>query len=131
MSAVSPSNGSAAALRHAAADRHAHETLHDFLLRRHDEMTGELVTLHAQIARQAESLEEEHHASCRRNKWLIAGLALDATSAMLMCLAGIFAALPVSVAAITLAVVLAGNLLAIGMPHLETVFAHLRPSRRR
>ena len=108
------------------AGRRADETLHDFLLRRHDEMASELSALHAQVAWQDEHLRAERLAAHRRRAWLIAGLALDATLALLLTLAGIFDAVPVSVAAITLIVLFAGNLLAVGMPRFDPVLAGLR-----
>lgn len=108
------------------AGRRSDETLHDFLLRRHDEMADELITLQAQIAWQDEHLHAERLAAHRRRAWRHAGLALDATLAMLLTLAGIFDAVPVSVAAITLVVLLAGNLLAIGMLRLDPVLVGLR-----
>lgn len=123
-------NGSAGTLRNAAVERRAHETLHDFLLRRHDEMADELVALQAEIAWQTDSLRAERQAAHRRDCWLIAALALDATYALLLCLLWIFDALPAPVAAITLAVLLAGNLLAVAMPRLENVLGELRPWRR-
>lgn len=131
MTALTALNGSAGTLCHASVKRHAperraDESLHDFLLRRHDEMAGELITLHAQVAWQDEHLHAERLAAHRRRAWLIAGLALDATLAMLLCLAGIFDAVPVAVAAIALGVLLAGNLLAIGMPRLDPVLVGLR-----
>lgn len=108
------------------AGRRSDETLHDFLLRRHDEMVGELDALQVEMVWKDVNLHAERQAAHRRHLWLIAGLALDATLALLLALAGIFDAVPVSVAAITLVVLLAGNLLAIGMPRFDPVLAGLR-----
>ena len=131
MSAPSSLNGHAKPLYHAlierlAPERHAGESLHDFLLRRHDEMVSELDALEVEIVWKDVNLHFERQAADRRHAWLIAGLALDATLAMLVILAGIFDAVPASVAAITLGVMLAGNLFAIGMPRLDPVLAKLR-----
>jgi hypothetical protein len=131
MSAASTLNGSAGTLRHLPLDRHPDETLHDFLLRRHDEMASELVTLHAQIAWQAESLHAQHHAAYRRSKWLIASLALDATFAVLLSLLWIFDTLPALCSGIALAVLLSGSALALGVPHIEPGLERLRSWRRR
>lgn len=126
MSAPLLLNGSVAAPHHGWPERRPDESLHDFLLRRHDEMADELTALHAEIAWQGQHLHAERLAAHRRRGWLIAGLALDASLAMLLCLAGLFDALPGSVAAIMLAVLLAGNLLAVGMPRLDPVLVRLR-----
>lgn len=125
MSAVSPLKGSASPLYHASIARLPDESLHDFLLRRHDEMVGELDALQVEMVWKDVNLHAERQAAHRRHAWLIAGLALDATLAMLLVLAGIFDAVPASVAAITLGVMLAGNLLAIGMPQLDPVLVGL------
>jgi hypothetical protein len=126
MSAVSTLNGHASPLYHDPIERHADESLHDFLLRRHDEMVGELDALHVEMVWKDVNLHAERQAAHRHRLWLIAGLALDATLAMLLILAGIFDAVPASVAAITLGVMLAGNLFAIGMPRLDPVLVNHR-----
>lgn len=129
MTTISPLNGTAAMLAHAAADaaeRLPDESLHDFLLRRHDAMALELATIQAEFTWQGQHLHAERLAADRRRAWLIAGLALDATLALLLCLAGLLGGLPGAVTAITLVILLAGNLLAVGMPRLDPVLAGLR-----
>lgn len=126
MSAPSPLKGHARPLYRDPIERLADESLHDFLLRRHDEMVSELDALEVEVVWKEVNLRCERQAADRRHVWLIAGLALDATLAMLLILAGIFEAVPVSMAAITLIVMLAGNLFAIGMPRLDPVLAKLR-----
>lgn len=125
MSAISPLNGSTARPCHSAVDRRPDESLQDFLLRRHDEMAVELATLQAEFTWQGQHLHAQRLTAHRHQTWRHAGLALDATLAMLLALAGIFDAVPASVAAITLIVLLAGNLLAIGMPRLDPVLVGL------
>jgi hypothetical protein len=131
MSAPSSLNGQAKPLQRApierlTPERHAGESLHDFLLRRHDEMVSELDALEVEIVWKNVNLHAERQAADRRHTWLIAGLALDATLAMLLILTGIFEAVPASAVAITLIVMLASNLFAIGMPRLDPVLAKLR-----
>jgi hypothetical protein len=131
MNPVSPLNGGAKPLYHTpierlAPERHADESLHDFLLRRHDEMVSELDALQVEMVWKDVNLYAERQAAHRRHAWLIAGMALDTTLAMLLILAGIFDAVPVSAAAITLGVILAGNLLAIGIPRFDPVLVRLR-----
>lgn len=126
MSLASPLNGHASPLQRASIERHADESLHDFLLRRHDEMVGELDALQVEMVWKDVNLHAERQAAHRRHVWLIAGLALDTTLAMLLILAGVFDAVPASMAVITLVVLLAGNLLAIGMPRLDPVLLRLR-----
>ena len=88
-------------------------------------MVDELEELEVEVVWKEVNLRYERLAAQRRHVWLIAGLALDATLAMLLILAGIFDAVPVSMAAITLIVMLAGNLFAIGMPRLDPFLAKL------
>lgn len=125
MTTLSHLNGSACTLQRAALERYPDESLHDFLLRRHAEMADELEELQVEVVWKEVNLRYERLAAHRRHVWLIAGLALDATLAMLLILAGIFDAVPVSMTAITLGVMLAGNLFAIGMPRLDPVLTKL------
>ncbi|MGL4289552.1 MAG: hypothetical protein ACRCVA_24570 [Phreatobacter sp.] len=126
MSAPSPLKGHARPLYRDPIERLADESLHDFLLRRHDEMVSELDALEVEVVWKEVHLRYERLAADRRHVWLIAGLALDATLAMLLVLAGIFDAVPVSMAAITLTVLLAGNLFALAMPRFDPLLAKLQ-----
>lgn len=90
MSAVSPLDGSTPSgnigtLRRPPPERHAHETLHDFLSRRHDEMSAELGMLHSVIERQALTLRCERLNRIQYEVALILGQAWIASVAAAVC----------------------------------------------
>lgn len=67
------------------AGRRADETLHDFLLRRHDEMGAELITLRALTVDQEFTLADEQWRARRTIGLLIIGQTLVATVASAAC----------------------------------------------
>lgn len=112
------------------AGRRAEETLHDFLLRRHQEMGSELALLHAQIEHQAEDLRAHRWTAHRRDEWLIAALAFDTTLVLMLFLAWVFGALPALAAGLAAIGLLGGNFIVFGMPALERGIKRLRVWRR-
>ena len=67
------------------ADRRADETLHDFLLRRHDEMGAELITLRALTVDQEFALEAGRRTGRQTVALVIVGQTLVATLASALC----------------------------------------------
>lgn len=131
MTGISPLNGNVGTLLRPTIERRPDETLHDFLLRRHEEMGAELGLLHALVESQAASLREERRTAHQRMGRLIAGLALNATFAVALCWLWIFAALPTLFAGVALTGLLSGSLLVSGMPCLERAFSGRLSWRRR
>lgn len=125
MTVLSHLNGSASTLQRAALERHPDESLHDFLLRRHEEMVDEIALLHAQVEFQTDALWAERWAAQRRTNWLIAGLALDATSALLLCLLSIFDNLPAPIAMVALTGLVGGSLITVCTPRIERALVAL------
>lgn len=90
MSVISPPCGSSpggnfGTLRRPLPERHAHETLHDFLVRRYDEMSMELGTLHCIVERQALTLRCERLERIQYECALILGQAWIAMIAAAVC----------------------------------------------
>lgn len=123
-------NGSARALHCPFAGRHVDESLHDFLLRRHDEMGTELTLLHRQVEFQAECLREARWAAHRSTQWLIAAAVLDTCFALMIFLAWVLSVLPTSLAVLGVVALVSGNLIVIGMPVLERALGRIRARRR-
>ncbi|MCH2219924.1 hypothetical protein [Novosphingobium sp. EMRT-2] len=116
------------------ACRRADETLHEFLLRRHDEMGAELITLRALVVDQEFTLADERRAARRTIGLLVAGQTLVATLASTVC----WFVAPGNPAQILLAVAaataLGGGLLVRYAPNihrgLARVLYHMRSWRR-
>ena len=124
-------NGSVGTLRRPPVERYAHETLHDFLLRRHDEMSAELGMLHSIVERQALTLRCERLETLQYENWLIVGqawIAVTAAAACWFCIPGDLFYLAISTGLASMI----GGVLILRLPSaLERAVARLRSWRRR
>ncbi|RQW46094.1 hypothetical protein [Novosphingobium sp. LASN5T] len=105
------------------AGRRTEESLHDFLLRRHGEIEGELALLREQSSLQEHALHAANVCAHRRAQWLIAAAALDACLCLAIFLGFALGALPSWLALLAVAGLGAGNLLGLAMPAAERVLA--------
>lgn len=130
MTGPSSLNG-ASGLHHSPAERHADETLHGFLSRRHDEMGAELINLRALVVNQEFDIAQARWAARRHMRLVIGGEALTAALTATACWFVIPRSLPEMLMTVTATSVLGGVLIAQYAPDIERVFRRVALWRRR